>query len=384
MKNTEKVLFVDDDPNVLSGIQRSLRREFNLETVLGPEAGQEAVAARGPFAVVVADMQMPGMNGIQFLCRVRARAPDTVRMMLTGNAQLDTSIKAVNEGNIFRFLTKPCPSEILGKALEVGIGQYQLIRAEKDLLNKTLAGSIRTLFDVLSIVDPRSFGLAQTLRQQMRGLTKSLGIEGAWKMELAAMFSQLGNVMVPAPIVAKVRSCEPLSEREKEVLAGVPETGGKLLENIPRMEPVAEIVRYQDRHFDGTGPPEDGKVGVEIPLGARMLKVLLDLAEMRNGGRSIPEAFETMRFRTGRYDPEILSAAAAYVSSLPNEPPTRAENRRAVSIDELRTGQTLASDVCLRDGKLLISAGRQLNVLLLDLLRNHASLDGVERPVFVR
>jgi DNA-binding NtrC family response regulator len=141
----EKVLFVDDDRNLLASCERSFRRKFTVETAEGGEAALQAIAERGPFAVVVSDRQMPGMDGIQLLSLVRQRAPDTVRIMLTGNVDLEGAIKVVNEGNIFRFLTKPCALEILGKAVEDALAQYRLVTAEKELLNKTLSGSIKLL-----------------------------------------------------------------------------------------------------------------------------------------------------------------------------------------------------------------------------------------------
>ncbi|NIQ03497.1 MAG: response regulator, partial [Nitrospinaceae bacterium] len=94
------------------------------------------------FAVVVSDMRMPDMDGIQFLSRVREHYPQTVRMMLTGYADVKTAMNAVNEGNIFRFMTKPCPPEVFEKVLSAGIEQYRLITAERDLLERTLKGSV--------------------------------------------------------------------------------------------------------------------------------------------------------------------------------------------------------------------------------------------------
>lgn len=126
----EKILCVDDDPNILQAYQRSLRREFEIEVAKGGKEGLEVIASQGPFAVVVSDMRMPGMDGIQFLSKVREQTPNTVRIMLTGHADRQTAIDAVNQGNIFRFLTKPCSPEILAKSLEEGIQQYQLLKAK--------------------------------------------------------------------------------------------------------------------------------------------------------------------------------------------------------------------------------------------------------------
>ena len=153
---TDKTLFVDDEPNVLAACKRSLGRKVKITTATSGAEGLETIRKDGPFAVVLSDMRMPEMDGIQFICAVRQLAPDTVCMMLTGNSDQETAMNAVNRGQIFRFLTKPCPQEDLFAALEAGIKQYRLITAEKELLQKTLTGSIRALVDVLGLVNPKS------------------------------------------------------------------------------------------------------------------------------------------------------------------------------------------------------------------------------------
>ena len=132
-----KVLFVDDDPKVLAGIRRQLRKKVPIETVESGRAGLEAMHASGPFSVVVTDYCMPEMNGIEFLTRVRQVAPETVRVLLTGSADLNAAIQAVNQGNIFRFLTKPCSPEELTAALNAGIAEYRRTRKERKFNRRT-------------------------------------------------------------------------------------------------------------------------------------------------------------------------------------------------------------------------------------------------------
>ena len=132
----DKVLLVDDDAMVLAGIKRHLRKEFRIETALSGEEGLKRIEESGPFAVIVSDYSMPGMNGIEFLCRVKKTDPDTVRMMLTGSADMSTAIKAVNEGSIFQFHPKPCPAETLGKAIQSGIEAYRKTTTHQSQLKK--------------------------------------------------------------------------------------------------------------------------------------------------------------------------------------------------------------------------------------------------------
>ena len=148
---TQRVLLVDDEQNVLDGFRRNLRK-FDITTAIGPLEGLQEVETNGPFAVVVSDLQMPQMDGIEFLTKVEAMVPKTVRIMLTGQADMSVSIAAVNEGHVFRFLNKPCPPELLAATLNDAIEQYRLVEAERQLLEETLRGAVEVLTDVLGLV----------------------------------------------------------------------------------------------------------------------------------------------------------------------------------------------------------------------------------------
>ncbi|MFW5731545.1 MAG: response regulator [Desulfonatronovibrionaceae bacterium] len=148
--NDHKVLFVDDDQNILQGFKRILRKQFQVDTASGPVEGMRAINEKGPYAVVVADLRMPEMSGIELLSRVRSLFPDTVRIMLTGQGDLDSAVKAINAGNVFRFLTKPCYPANLEKALKDGIEQYRLITAEKEIMEKTVSGITQVLTEILA------------------------------------------------------------------------------------------------------------------------------------------------------------------------------------------------------------------------------------------
>jgi response regulator RpfG family c-di-GMP phosphodiesterase len=383
-----KILCVDDEPNILSGYQRSLRKQFEIETALsGPEALTK-MEENGPYAVLVTDMRMPGMDGIAFLKEAQKAEPNSVRIMLTGNADQQTAANAVNEGHVFRFLNKPCSAEDLAVALTAGLEQYRLITAEKELLEKTLGGTIRVLMEILAMVDPELFGRAQTLRLNMRLLSADLLAHGIisenelWPLELAALLSQVGTVTVPSFVVSKVRQGLTLSETEQKMWQRVPEISHNLLRNIPRLEPVAEIVRYQHKHFDGTGIPQGPICGELIPRGARMLKVLLDLLELETGPVSRAGAFALLQRQGKRYDPEIVAAARrCFVDVEPSAP--EAPSVR-ISLSGLRAGQVLAEDIHTTDGKVILTAGRRISDVLLEKLRNYAALADVSEPIYVR
>jgi FixJ family two-component response regulator/GGDEF domain-containing protein len=150
----DKVLFVDDEQGILDGYQRLLRKEFDVSVALGGQLGLTTIQEDGPYAVVISDMRMPGMSGAEFLAQVRQQAPDSVRMLLTGYTDLSAAIDAVNEGNIFRFLTKPCEKEALVSAINIGVTQYNSITAEKEFIRKARIAERLTFDEKITGVCP--------------------------------------------------------------------------------------------------------------------------------------------------------------------------------------------------------------------------------------
>ena len=141
----EKILCVDDESSALEGYQRILHRQFEVTTAVSGTQGLAIVERRGPFAVVISDMRMPGMNGAEFLTQVREKAPGSVRMLLTGYSDMKAAMDAVNKGGIFQFLSKPCERDVLVAAIGAGVEQYRSQLAEKELVkNAQVVGRSRS------------------------------------------------------------------------------------------------------------------------------------------------------------------------------------------------------------------------------------------------
>ena len=136
----EKVLLVDDDPEVLSALSRHLRRRFDIRVATGGAEALEMAESQGPFAVVLCDMSMPEIDGIEVLGTLRERAPDTVRMMLTGNIDQQTAVAAVNRAQVFRFFNKPFSANEIAIGVQQALRHYRLVLAERELLEETLMG----------------------------------------------------------------------------------------------------------------------------------------------------------------------------------------------------------------------------------------------------
>jgi len=373
---SERILCVDDEPNVLAGYQRQLRKHFDIEVAEGGEQGLHMVR-QGSFAVIVSDMRMPGMNGAQFLARVREVAPDSVRMLLTGFADQQTAIMAVNEGNIFRFLTKPCPPETFSKALRAGLDQYRLVRAEKELLEQTVRGIIQVLTEVLSLINPMAFGRGVRVRRLVRQLAEVLHVEDVWRLEVAAMLSQIGCVTVPESVLNKVFQSADPSPQDLGMFERHPRLGADLIGKIPRLESVAEIIAYQEKHFDGSGLPQDSARSEAIPLGARILKAALDLDCLESQVHSRSTALARLRYRAGWYDPTVLNA----LELLPQDE-INFENR-TIYVRDMHRGMVLGEDVMGVNGVVLLRKGLEISDIFLHRLQGMSEGGLIREPIRV-
>ncbi len=371
------ILFVDDDPNFLSACKRSLRSKFEVETALGGASALELIAKSDPFAVIVADMRMPEMDGVQFLSKVKDMNVDSVCMMLTGNADLGTAISAVNEGHIFRFLTKPCARGVLAQSVGAAVRYYELIVAEKQLLEQTLKGSVKVMADILSLVNPRAFGRASRVRRLVCQIAERLNLADIWQIEVAAMLSQIGCVSLPEETLAKACAGQELTPEERKLYASHPDVGGRLIVNIPRLENAAHMIARQQEPFSWDRSSQGPRERDEVAVGGHVLKVALDLDQLLSHGASPEQATETLRQQPDIYDSDIVDAVAGLK-------PASAENqRRLVTVAELDAQMILDQDVRTCDGRLLVTRGQEVTLPILEHFRRWAAGVGIEQPVRV-
>jgi response regulator RpfG family c-di-GMP phosphodiesterase len=373
-----RILIVDDEALVLEALRRQLRMRFDVGVSTEPKEAMELVVSKGPYAVVVSDLRMPGMDGVALLHRIRKLSPDTVRVLLTGYADVEAAIAAVNEGNIFRFLSKPCPAATLIRAVEASVEQYRLITAERVLLEQTLRGSLKTLTDILALVNPVAFGRALRARKLIGELATLERVSDPWQAEIAAMLAQIGWVTLPAETTNKLYHGAALSDPEQAIVDNLPTVTEQLLANIPRLEPVRNILHYQDKHYDGQGPPQNKMCGDAIPWGARALKAVLDFDVLECQGHSPEVALDTMRARTGWYDPAMVYAIARLRGDKPRDATVM-----KLSLHAARPGMVLAEDVKTRSGLLLIARGQEVTPSLVERIKNLALSSKINDPVLV-
>jgi len=355
---TNKILFVDDEPAVLDGYKRMLRKDFEIDTAVGGEPGLETIKAQGPYAVVISDMRMPKMDGVQFLSQVRQLSPDTIRMVLTGYADIKSAMDAVNEGYLFRFLAKPCDKDHMGKALTAALLQYRLVTAEKELLENTLMGSIKVLTDVLSLASPAAFGRSMRIRGYVQQLVKSLGLEAPWRFEAAAMLSQLGCITLDPETIDAAYCGRKLAPEEQARFNQHPTVAKDLLKNIPRLEPIAWMIGEQ-----GSRPP--GSHGTEMPesivTGATILQLAIIYDDLRTRGMSKNDAASELK---KNFKPQLVNMLAEL------ETATAPLEKKLVPVSELRTGMILAEEIRTHTGLLFVGKGQEITYPILVRLRN--------------
>jgi response regulator RpfG family c-di-GMP phosphodiesterase len=377
---TRKVLFIDDDESILETFERVLGFDYEVETASSGPDGLKVLQEEGPFAVVVSDLRMPEMDGVETLARIKELSPNTVRVMLTGHADLEASIAAVNEGRVFRFLTKPCPPPTLKSVLDASLEQYRLVTAEKELLRHTLRGAIKVLTDTLAILKPDVYGRTSRLLPYIRQLSQRLDDPQPWRTETAAMLASLGFITLPDSLLSKLDRGVSLNREEREIYRQHVDVAERLLTNLPRMEEVSAIIRYQDKHFDGSGQPEDMVEGHDIPLGSRILKAVKDFDDLLVHGVTKPDALKALRLRRGVYDPQVLDMLAAALGD---------EARyviKTLTPGELQPGMVLAQDVFTEReaGKVKVAGkGQELSDTTIAYLRRYAMVGRIEKPIKV-
>lgn len=374
--NNEKILFVDDEPNILQSMERQLRKRFSVTTALSGDDALRVMKEEGPFAVIVSDMRMPGMDGVQLLSRVKDLYPDTVRMMLTGNADQDTAVEAVNSGQIFRFLSKPCATPTLITSLALALRQYRLINAERDLLNNTLKGSIKVLTELLSLANAPAFSSGYRIKEAVKKIATILELPNIWQYEVAALMSQIGCVTLPIDILTKLQSGIELSSDEIETFRQHPAVGKKLVAQIPRLEKVAEIIAFQLKPYDEY--LEETDIDDDVETGAQILKAVIDYDLLLHQGIKHQEALNKLLKRKGAYNPEILDLLKQI------EIQSVKVKILSVKFSDIVPGMIVEEDVIASNGALIIPKGQEVTWPVLEGLQNFIKHIGIQEPIRVR
>ncbi|WP_367989411.1 HD domain-containing phosphohydrolase [Vibrio sp. NTOU-M3] len=355
------VLLVDDEINILNSFRRNLRNQIEIELA---NSGQEALAkiSQKSYAVIVTDMQMPEMNGLQLLQAVKEHSPDTVRMMFTGNADQKTAVDAVNLGDVFRFINKPCSPQDLMVYINSAMRQYDLIMAEKILLNKTLKGVISVLNEVLSLVNPEINEHNSRIQFHMYKLAKAIKLKRHWSFEPMVQLSQLGYIIFPESTLKNFANGNTITEEDKQLFAQHPCLASDLIRKIPRMGTIANTILYQEKCYNGEGFPYDELKGKDIPLGARMLKIVCAYTRLERAGFPTGEAIQSLEDEDELYDPKLLNA---FKETLTFDAPKLFAN-----LSGLTQKMVLEEEIWTNRGQLVAGKGQRVTETLLNIIQH--------------
>jgi response regulator RpfG family c-di-GMP phosphodiesterase len=404
------VLVVDDEPNILSALRRMLRAHgYRVQTA---PSGVEALAllAQAPVDLIISDMRMPEMNGAEFLRRSRERAPEAVRILLTGYADIGSTIDAVNNGEIFRYVSKPWKDEALLATLRDGLERKQLERErdrllvtvtrqhaqlkghaallEQRVLERTQAlsqahselqsshdraheGFLGTLRMLSHLLDQRA-GLARGCGRAAATLVQAIGPRmGLAAAELqdtfhAALLEDLGRLGLPDRLIDS--PLQALTGEDRQRMLRAPLMAEGHLVALPALAGAGRVLHHLGERWDGQGEP-GGLKGPAIPAGARLLRVLSDFERLKAG------CIETRRFTDAdarrwlgngsgtRYEPAAVHALLTWLDSPQAVPPQRAR----LPVSALLSGMVLAQDLSAGN-VLLVPQGRVLDTTLIKAL----------------
>lgn len=357
---SEKILLVDDEPNILEAYRRTLSHEFKLDIASSGQEALTVVAEKGPYAVVISDMRMPGMDGVQLLSRIKTASPDTIRVMLTGTTDHDTAVNAINEGRIFRFLNKPCSKEQMASTITAALVQYRLVTAEKQLLEQTLSGSLQVLTEVLSLVNPAAFSRAERARRYIHHVVTAMKLGNPWQYEVAAMLSQLGCVTLAPETIDAVYHGKPLSPNEQEQYNAHPRVAASLLAKIPRLEPIAWMISHQNTPVTEAEAADAG----EMRQGAEILRLILAYEQAIHRGASRTEAAHVLSRQHRNFSPAFFQALVTL------DPNAEESEIRKCAIDDLMPGMIVQQEVRSVSGTLLVSKGQEVTPAVIWKLKN--------------
>lgn len=373
----KRILLVDDEPNVLSALRRQLRDLYEIEVETDPTMALLNIDKKKPFAAVVSDFRMPKMNGIEFLNEFKQKSPDTTRLMLTGYADLENAIRAVNDGNVFRFLTKPCDNQTFVNNVKDAVKQYELVTAKKILLEKTLKGSVELLSEITALVNPEAGERINRVRRYVRYMTQQKGVKDCWRYDIATMLSQLGTLILPPGTIETLCDGEELSPEQVQLFEMHPVIAQNLIAKLPRLKSIGDMIAYQLKGFDGSGTPRDPVKGESIPLGGRILRLSLDYDLALQCEENPQKAFLKLEKDSEAYDPELLYYLEGMLG---------VEARyeiQTIPYTDLRPCMILHEDIISTQGAMLLRKSLELDKGKIDRIHMFAKEVGINETITV-
>lgn len=393
-----RLLCVDDERQILTSLRRLFRRSGHAVITANSAAEGLEVLAHNEIDVVISDMRMPEMDGNQFLTEVARQWPDTVRMLLTGYSDMDSTIGAINNGGIYRYIPKPWDDTDLLMCVDRALENKRL-RHERDrltaltqeqnqqllTLNDSLERKVKErtreleesnqqielAYDESVAVFARIIGLREdhtatdndAIARAADLVAQELALDDTQRKNLhyAALLHDIGKIGLPDSLLKT--PYDTMSREQKEHFQQHCVNGEALLMSLAPLHGASSIIRSHHEQVGGSGYP-DGLQGDDIPIEARILFVVNEFNELQSGmllgrPRDAEFAIEYLESHTGRrYDKAVAKAFIKINETLEN---TRSVQKEMIlSIYNVEPGMILAEDVYLRENVLMLRSGQVL------------------------
>ncbi|MFZ2852751.1 MAG: HD domain-containing phosphohydrolase [Rhodocyclaceae bacterium] len=414
------MLCVDDEPNILSSLRRLFRQ--SAYQVVVANSGAEGLQAleNEHFDLVISDMRMPEMDGARFLEQVRARWPETVRILLTGYADIASTVDAINKGQIFRYISKPWDDNdmllIVRHALERKALEREKTRLEaltlrqneelkalnasleskveartaelaaaNEKLKTSFLTSIKVFANLIDLRESTLAGHSRRVADLSRKIANKLELSprDAQDVFVAGLLHDIGKIGLPDALLS--RAVTQMSGEDLGLYRKHPVKGEQSLMALAELRGVAKLIRSHHERFDGQGYP-DGVAGLAIPIGARILALVNDFDGLQIGivaaRRLNPEDAKKLIVdgRGKRYDPQVVDAFLQITGSVEQEH----RNEIALMAAELKPGMAMARDLVSRSGVLLLAADYMLDANLIRQIQDFEASEGVRLTIYVR
>jgi CheY-like chemotaxis protein len=367
------IMIVDDNPANLKLLDEMLRqRAYEVRSF---PRGRLALAAaeHEPPDLILLDVTMPEMDGYEVCERLKSSAALSAVPVIFISAlnATEDKIKGFQSGGV-DYISKPFQFEEVHARVETHLKLRRAQQSEHELLEKTLAGAVSTLWELVQLTSPALASRSRALQDIVRWIIKRMEINDSWQYELAAKLCLIGCLSLPEEVFEKGYGGQQLSPEEGQIYRAHPESAARLLSNIPRLEAVAEMIRRQQKPEEEPPGPEEARKG------SQMLHLALQLDRRVCKGATLPSAIDQIK-SSGRFDARMLVALESYPLPQPEF-----EVRR-LPIRDLRAAMILEEDVSSADGTfLLFKKGTVLTETWIERLKNFARTQGTQEMASVR
>lgn len=360
------VLFIDDDGSILDSLPAALTKRLNCLFAASYDEALAVLRERPDCPVVVTELGVKGKDSLEFLRTLRTKYPRTTRLILTGRGNYSQAMKAINEGEVYRFLEKPCPQEKLTQAISDAIRVKEKQPDSQKAVRKALMGSIKALMDVLDLVHPEAVGVSRRIRERVISAAKAFGVKSIWRMEMAILLSHVGCVALPSELLVKVDTGKPLTPEERQMFAMHPKIAFNLLSNIDQLTSIALILKKQLQPLEKNPPLE-----------SRILKIAIAIDRLERKGADIRSALRALGKQPEEYDPMIIKHMSSLIIGANALPSIE------VSVENLEEGMIMADDLINKDGVKLLLRGQRISKASLIRLKSFHIALGILDPVHV-